>query len=225
MDGIKAAFGVGLLGLALYLGSRFLPGPLVLLLWGGLCIVSAVYLGAFARDRESKWTPLRQGLGLVLFAVGIAQTLGAAMGHGNPLAPLEGLSLGGPAQAQAAAGPAFRRFKTVEDLDRLLAEAKSAGKPVMVDFYADWCVACHEFAAKTFPDPAVRPLMERFVLLQADVTANDAEDVRLLRHYAVLGLPTLLFFDAEGREQAEGRVTGFLGPQDFAVQLQALLPR
>ncbi|MBI2379131.1 MAG: protein-disulfide reductase DsbD [Gammaproteobacteria bacterium] len=230
MDGIKSAFGVGLLALALYLGSRFLPGSLVLLLWGGLCVVSAVYLGAFARDRESKWTPLRQGLGLVLFAIGIAQTLGAAMGHADPLAPLSGLSLGASAQAQATASPdlprlTFRRFKTVEELDRLLAEAKQAGKPVMVDFYADWCVACHEFAAKTFPDPAVRPLLERFVLLQADVTANDAEDVRLLKTYSVLGLPTLLFFDAEGRETAASRVTGFLPPTDFAARLMPLLPR
>lgn len=223
MDGIKAAFGVGLLGIALYLGGRFLPGSVALLLWAALCIVSSVYLGAFARDRESKWTPLRQGLGLLLFVIGTAQAVGAAMGNSDPLAPLSGLSLGAPAQA-AKADPyaSFLRIKTVEDLERELAAAKAAGKPVLVDFYADWCVACHEFASKTFPDPAVKALMAQAVLLQADATAYDAEDQRLMQAHAVLGLPTLLIYGRDGREFTESRVTGFMPAEAFAAHLRQL---
>lgn len=225
MDGVKAGFGVLMLGVALYLGSRFFPGPVRLLLWSALLIVSAVYLGAFTRIRESKWTPLRQGLGLLLFVLGIAQALGAAMGSDDPLAPLADLSLGAPAQA-AKLDPyaGFVRFKTVEELEQRVAEAKAAGKPVLVDFYADWCVACHEFATQTFPDPAVQALMSHAVLLQADASANDAEDVRLMKAKAILGLPTLLFYDREGRELEQARVTGFMEAQAFAAHLRQIWP-
>lgn len=217
MDTVKAGFGVMMLGLALYLVSRFLPGPLVLALWAALFIFSAVALGAFINTH-----PLRQGLAIVLLVTGLLQALGAAMGNTNPLLPLQDLRIGTAQAARLDPYAHFRKVKTVEALATLVAEAKAAGRPVMVDFYAEWCVACHEFAAQTFPDPAVKSWMDQALLVQVDVTANDAEDKRILKHHAVLGLPTLLFYNRDGVELSEARVTGFMKPEPFARHLAAL---
>ncbi len=125
-----------------------------------------------------------------------------------------------PQGASAAAQtetPAFIRIKTLDDLRTQLATAR--GKPVLLDLYADWCVACKEFEHKTFSDPAVRERFGQMVLLQADVTANDDADVELLNGLNVLGLPTLIFFDRAGNEVSGQRVTGFMGPAEFLDHL------
>ncbi len=116
----------------------------------------------------------------------------------------------------------FTKIANVDQLDAALARAK--GKPVMLDLYADWCVACKEFEKYTFSDPKVQQQLADTVLLQADVTANNAQDVALLKHLQVLGLPTILFFDTQGREQPEARVTGFMNADTFHTHLQKLTP-
>ncbi|WP_149807613.1 thioredoxin fold domain-containing protein, partial [Salmonella enterica] len=103
-----------------------------------------------------------------------------------------------------------------------LAQAK--GKPVMLDFYADWCVACKEFEKYTFSDPRVQQALGDTVLLQANVTANNAQDVALLKHLQVLGLPTILFFNAQGQEQPQARVTGFMDAATFSAHLHDRQP-
>ena len=117
----------------------------------------------------------------------------------------------------------FKRIKSVEDLDREITVAVAEGKPVMLDLYADWCVACKEFEAITFKDAEVLNRMNKIVLLQADVTKTDAVDVALLEKYNVLGLPTLLMFNEQGAQREDLRVTGFMGPKDFAAHLDHLV--
>ncbi|MDR6962360.1 protein-disulfide reductase DsbD [Shewanella putrefaciens] len=117
----------------------------------------------------------------------------------------------------------FKRIKSVEDLDREITAAVAEGKPVMLDLYADWCVACKEFEAITFKDAEVLTRMNKIVLLQADVTKTDAVDVALLEKYNVLGLPTLLMFNEQGEQREDLRVTGFMGPKDFAAHLDHLV--
>ena len=103
-------------------------------------------------------------------------------------------------------------------LNQALVEAK--GKPVMLDLYADWCVACKEFEKYTFSDPQVQKALADTVLLQANVTANDAQDVALLKHLNVLGLATILFFDGQGQEHPQARVTGFMDAETFSAHLR-----
>lgn len=220
MDAVKAVFGVGLLAVAIVLLERILPPAVAMVLWGLLMIGSAVYLGALQQlpPDVSGWRKLWKGLGVFLLAYGILMLVGAAAGGKDTLQPLRGLGLGGGDSASHHA--AFKRIKTVADLDRELAAAGTAGKPVMLDFYADWCVACKEMERYTFSDPGVIAEMGRFVLLQADVTANDDLDQALMQgRFGIPGPPAILFFDPEGRELRGYRVIGFVPAQEFADHL------
>ena len=114
------------------------------------------------------------------------------------------------------------QIKNVDELNSALAQAK--GKPVMLDLYADWCVACKEFEKYTFSDPQVQNALKETVLLQANVTANNAQDKALLKHLNVLGLPTILFFNQQGQEQPEQRVTGFMDAAAFSAHLRNRQP-
>lgn len=110
-------------------------------------------------------------------------------------------------------------MNTIAELDHALQQAKAENKPVMLDLYADWCVACKEFEKYTFSDPTVRQQLADTVLLQADVTANSAEHATLLKHLNVLGLPTILFYNAQAQEQPQLRVTGFMNAKEFTAHL------
>lgn len=117
----------------------------------------------------------------------------------------------------------FKLVKTVDDINAAVAEAAQQNKIVMLDLYADWCIACKEFEKYTFPDPTVKSLMSRMVLLQVDMTDNTDADIAILEEYAVFGLPTIMFFDQNGQELTANRVTGFLGAEDFSQHLNNLL--
>jgi thiol:disulfide interchange protein DsbD len=143
----------------------------------------------------------------------LALGYGAIAGSTNPLNPLAGTRLD-------ANAPAFRSIRTVADLDREVASAAASGKPVMLDFYADWCVSCKEMEHYTFTDAAVRELMSEAILLRADVTANNADDQALLRRFGIFGPPTIAFYDESGVERRQFRVVGFLKAPEFASRLQ-----
>jgi thiol:disulfide interchange protein DsbD len=224
MDAVKAVFGVGLLALAIWMLERILPGALIMLLWGSLAIACGVYLGALERLGEgvSGWRRLWKALGVVLIVVGVLEIVGAASGGDDWLEPLAGL--GTPAgESSAAEHPAFQRVKSLEDLDRSLTAAVAAGQGAMFDFYADWCVECKRMERNTFPDPAVRDLLDRMRLLQADVTANDETDQALMRAFGVIGPPAILFFDRQGREMEAYRLVGYFEPEEFSGHLQQVL--
>ena len=223
MDAVKAVFGVALLGVAIFMLERILPPALAMLLWGLLLISSSVYMGALTQlpQGASGWSKLWKGLGVFLLIYGALMLLGAAAGGKDTVQPLRGLAVGG---GGAAAEAVFTPVKTLEDLDREVAKAGTLGKPVMFDFYADWCVTCKELERYTFSDPAVIAEMERFVLLKADVTANDADDQALMKHFGIIGPPAILFFDAAGQELKNYRLVGFKPADAFVEHLRRAVP-
>jgi len=142
------------------------------------------------------------------------QLVGVASGGRDPLAPLAHLT---GTQKQPLH---FTRVKTVADLDAALAQL--GGKTAMLDFYADWCVSCKEMEKLTFVDPQVQAKLANTVLLQVDVTANDAADKAMLKRFGLFGPPGIIFFDKSGREIADSRVIGYQNAGKFLVSLEKL---
>ncbi|MCU0764799.1 MAG: protein-disulfide reductase DsbD [Burkholderiaceae bacterium] len=215
MDGIKAVFGVMLLGVAVWMLGRILPGPVTLALWAALAFVSGFCLWTMGGREMTGATAVRRGFGALALVYGVLMLVGALSGRSDPLQPLAGLGGGGSSHAADLKHAEFKRIKTVADLEREVAAASASGKPVMLDFYADWCVSCIEMEKFTFTDPGVQAEFERAVLLQSDVTANDEADQALLKHFGILGPPTIVFFDANGQERPEYRVVGFKKAEEF----------
>ncbi|WP_462319886.1 protein-disulfide reductase DsbD [Halochromatium sp.] len=222
MDSVKAVFGVLLLAVAILLVERVIPAAFAMVLWALLLISSGVYLGALTQHgpQASGWSKLWKALGVALLVYGVLMLVGTAAGGKDTIQPLRGLMPAAGGHGAVAAHPEFKRIKTVADLDRAVAEAQAQGKPVMLDFYADWCVSCKEMERYTFPDPEVQQAMQRYVLLQADVTANDAEDKALMQErFGIPGPPAMLFFDSSGEEQRGWRLVGFVPADEFAAHL------
>jgi thiol:disulfide interchange protein DsbD len=247
MDSVKAVFGVFMLGIAIWLLTRILPDAITLVLWALLFITSGVYLGAlettthpsyttYHASREltghmepvgkesTGWNRLWKAIGIVLLAWGLLMLIGVASGQGTPLQPLKGLSSGGNSSANSAeVALPFQRVGNLAALEQALQTAKAAGQPVMLDFYADWCVSCKELEHNTFPDPAVKQALAGALLLQADVTRNSADDKALLQRFGLIGPPAILFFDKEGNERKASRLVGYKQPAPFAAHAQAAL--
>ena len=215
MGAIKAVFGVLLLGVAIYLMERIVPAWIALLLWGALLMVAAIYLGALdSLDAESGgWGRFRKGAGLVLLVYGVLLVVGGSGGGNDVWRPLKGLA-SGPA-GESREGLVFQRVKGSRGLDAALRIATAQGRPVMLDFYADWCVSCKEMERYTFSDASVQAALANTLLLQADVTANDTEDQALLVRFNIFGPPAILFFGPDGRERPNYRVVGFMKAQRF----------
>jgi len=225
MDSVRHFFGVVLLGVAIWIVSPVIPVVAQMLAWGTLLVVSAVYLHAL--DALPPGAPgvrkLWKGVGVIALLAGAALLIGAFSGSRDVLQPLGTLRLGaagGPA-GPAASPVRFERVANVADLDARL--ASPPGRPVMLDFYADWCVSCKEMEHFTFSDPGVRRRLDQFALLQADVTANSAEDKALLKRFSLFGPPGIIFFDAAGREIKGLRVIGFQNAERFAATLDRVL--
>ncbi|MCF7994281.1 MAG: protein-disulfide reductase DsbD, partial [Chromatiaceae bacterium] len=222
MDSVKAVFGVLLLAVAVLLVERVIPAAFAMALWALLLISAGVYLGALTQHgpEASGWSKLWKSLGVALLVYGVLMLVGAAAGGKDTIQPLRGLAPAAGGGGAVAAHPEFKRIKTLADLDQAVAEASTGGKPVMLDFYADWCVSCKEMERYTFPDPAVQLAMQRYVLLQADVTANDAEDKALMQErFGIPGPPAMMFFDSSGQEQRGWRLVGFVPADEFAAHL------
>jgi thiol:disulfide interchange protein DsbD len=218
MDTVKSLFGVMFLGVAIYVLTPILPEVATLLLWSALAIITGFWIFSLkGRDGGPVSSPVR-GAGLLMIVYGIVLLLGAASGGRDPLQPLANarMSVTGAAgsAAQVDALP-FQRIKSVEDLDRAVAAAQASGKPVMLDFYADWCASCKEMEKYTFTEPAVRAVLAEAVLLQADVTANDEQDQALLARFEIFGPPTIAFFGADGIERRNFRLVGFTPAERF----------
>ncbi len=224
MERIKAVFGVLLLAVALWLLDRILPATASMALWATLLIVTATYMGVLqpVAHGAPAWRTLIKGLGLVLLIYGILLLIGVASGGRDPWQPLRGVRLIASAAGEASATTEslFRPVKTVADVERTVQAA--GGQPVMLDFYADWCVSCRELERETFADPAVQATLAGMTVLRADVTANDDDDQALLKHFGIIGPPALLFFGPEGTERREYRRVGFIDATQFNQHVQGL---
>jgi thiol:disulfide interchange protein DsbD len=227
MDKIKAVFGVMLLAVAIWMLERILPGQVTLVLWAMLLILSSVYLRALdgLAVEATGWSRLWKGMGVMSLVYGVLLLIGAASGAKDPLQPLQNVfaaqSSGTALHGQHAELP-FKPIKTVDDLDSQLAAAARQGSPVMVDFYADWCTSCKEMEKYTFARPEVQQALAGMLLLQADVTANDDADKALLKRFKLIGPPSILFFDASGKERKELSLVGYKPADEFVQHVQVL---
>ena len=232
MDTVKYVFGVLLLGVAIYL-LGILPEVPVLYLWAILLVVTGVYMGATQSLPEGAngWRLLWKGVGTVLVIWGVLALLGAFAGNRDILRPvdLSGPSVvmqsmpGATASAGASAdhGELFQRVSSVDELERAMADARAAGTPLMVDFYADWCVDCLRMEKGTFNDPRVQQyLNQHFKTLQIDVTENDDTDRALKKRLNVFGPPAILFFNAQGEEMKPMNFYGYKDADEFLQHLQ-----
>ncbi len=208
MESVKRLFGVLMLAMALWLVSPVLPPLVQMLGWAALLLGYGFYL----LRRHRHWVAMAAGAAFAL--LGGIQLVGAATGGRDALAPLAHLT------GNAHQGLAFKRIKTVDDLDREL--ANTGGKTVMLDFYADWCVSCKEMEKLTFVDPKVQAKLANTVLLQVDVTANDAADKAMLKRFKLFGPPGIILFGADGKEIDDSRVIGYQNPQKFLNSLAKL---
>ncbi len=219
MTGIKAAFGILLLGIAVWLIERLVPGPVALLLWAGLAIGTALALGALSLNAPQGWPRARQALGILLLAWGVTLVIGASRGAEDPLRPLA------RGDAPALAGEAVSAPVTVVTrLDELDAALAAGSQPAFVDVTADWCISCKIMEREVFPDPAVAAALSGFRRIEVDVTETDAESRALLERYQLFGPPSLLFFDA-GQELRQARIQGEVDADQLARHLEGVLGR
>lgn len=217
MDYIKYGFGVILLGTAIYLLGNIAWVP-VLYLWSVLLIVTAVFCGVFQSlpPGVSGWRYLAKGLGVFLLVWGVLALMGGMSGNRDILQPIDIANWGRTAAESDSAHVEFIRVQNVSDLDARLERARLDQKPVMLDYYADWCVDCVRMEKSTFNDTQVARVLEDFVLVQVDVTnASDESTNAVKKRYGVYGPPAMLFFDRNGQERDELRRYGFMPPAEF----------
>lgn len=220
MTTVRNFFGVLMLGVAIYLISPVIPANLQMLLWAALLIIPSMYLHALdpLPPEAETGSRLLKGLGIMLLTLGLTLIVGAASGAKSPWQPLSGL-VANPANSSNSS----LNFKRIHSIGELEEHVKNAqGKVVMLDFYADWCVACKELETFTFNDPAVKKALQNAVLLQADVTANAPEEVALLNKFKLFGPPGIVFFNKSGHEVAALKVIGYQAPEDFIKVLNQL---
>lgn len=208
MDTVKKLFGVLMLAVAAWMLARIVPESYALLLWAIPAFAAAIVLRIDIQPTTWRgW--LGRGVGVAFGLYGLVLIAGLALGGRDPLAPI-------PQWSAPQSTLEFKKIKTVADLDREVAAASAAGKPVMLDFYADWCVSCKEMERYTFTDATVQSVLEGTVLLKADVTVNDEADQALLQRFGIFGPPTIAFWNTEGVELNRFRVVGFMKADEFA---------
>lgn len=211
MDDVKRLAGCMMLAVAAWMLARLVSDSQALLLFAIPAIAAAAVLWRFATPGRGRL--IARTFALVFAVYAATLVVGWKTGANDPLHPLQ-------ARSSAAADEAFALVRNVEELDARVVAAAAAGQPVLLDFYADWCVSCKEMERYTFTDATVHRLMSRAVLLRADVTANTEADQALLRRFGIFGPPTIAFYDAKGKEQTSFRVVGFMKAPAFAEVLQ-----
>nr|WP_284046916.1 protein-disulfide reductase DsbD [Halomonas llamarensis] len=219
MNGIKIAFGILLLGVAIWMIERLVPATVALLLWAALAIGAALTLGALQLNQPQGWARVRQTLGILLLAWGLALVIGAAQGGTNPLRPLQFTSSNTNTGNEQTL--AFQKVDRLSDLDAALNVAADQGQPAFVHFTADWCISCKQMEREVYPSPGVARALKAYTLIKADVTQTDEQSRTLLEHYGLFGPPSLLFFH-QGEEILDARIQGEVNADELEQHLQTL---
>jgi thiol:disulfide interchange protein DsbD len=215
MDTVKQLFGVMMLAVAAWMLARIVPERWTLLLWAVPALIGATVLWR-TRPAHPRTRILSRAAAALAALYGVALLTGVALGGSDPLDPLPAFGTPHPTLA-------FKKIKSLADLNAEVAQADAHGAAVLLDFYADWCVSCKEMERYTFSDPLVQRTLAKVVLLRADVTRNDAQDQELLKHFGIFGPPTIAFYGADGQEQRAYRVVGYMKAPEFdALARQAL---
>ncbi|WP_432263354.1 protein-disulfide reductase DsbD [Cupriavidus sp. TMH.W2] len=219
MKTVKATVGVGMLALAIFTASPFVPEWAVMVAWAMLAIGVSVFLKAFDSlgPTASAWHRLGKALGILIAISGSAQLVGALAGSNNPLEPLTGLVRSVEAQSKDAVR--FRQVRNAEELDAAL--DRNNGRPVVLDFSADWCTACKEMDAQTFSDEHVATRLRGMTLLRIDVSSNSTTNQDLLKRFGLYGPPALVMYGKNGKEHS--RVVGLISPSTLVPKLDSLL--
>ncbi len=222
MSNIKSVFGVLMLALAIWMLERIIPGWVSLLLWGALLVVSAVYLGALntLSVNSNGWDKLWKGLGLILLIYGGLLMIGGASGSQSVWQPLQFITSNATNSTRNTTGLQFTKVDSLAELEQKLAQSS---QPVMLDFYADWCIDCKRMEATTFKDPNVIKALENTLTLKVDLTENTQQHKDLLKHFGLFGPPTILFFDEKGQEQQQYRLIGMVKSAQLIKHI-AILP-
>lgn len=237
MEGVKQFCGLLLLAVALWMVQPLLPSWLSVLLWAFLAFSLSVVFGAFkSMDAQSNsvFAIFAKAIAYLALIWGILLLIGLATGRPSLLQPLQGLNLAQStssisANAQlgnsgvAVKNADFQRINSIAELDDVIAQ--NAGRPIMLDFYADWCVSCHQMEAFTFGVPEVAQKMRQMALIQADVTPNTPEHRELLKRFRLFGPPGIIFFDSNGNELKDIRVVGFQNAELFSESLDRVLAK
>ncbi len=215
MNAVKIVFGFLLLAVGVWMLERILPAAAGLLLWSALLVMAGVYLGALDNLNAAAggWRRFRKGAGLLILAWGMVLLLAAALGGKDPLRPMQGSLLTELGSGSGTTAPAFAMIGSQPELSSNLDEERN--RPLMLEFYADWCVDCVRMERRTFTDPDVRDRLERFDLLKADVTDYTQDHRELLEAHELFGPPAILFFDHRGEEIRSLLLVGFMAPGEF----------
>lgn len=216
---VRNAFGVMLLAVAVWMLERILPGPLALALWGLLAAGVALFLGTLELGRKTPQEKLAQLAGLVLLVYALAAATGALQGQDDPLRPL-GRAMPGAQLATASASNQWHTVTSPAELDNALAAAKAANQPLLLDWYADWCVSCKVLEREVLNAPAVTAQLVDYRLIRFDITDSNAAQRALLDTYQLFGPPALLLFAGDGQEWLDLRVVGEIDAQGFAERLR-----
>ena len=219
MNAVSNFFGVLMLGMAIWLISPVISVSIQLALWAVLLIITAVYHNALDNlpVHSNNFAKLWKGVAVVLLIFGIALFIGALTGAKSVLSPLSNFTLSSASQSKSPSSLGFTRITNIAELERKLASAN--GQPIMLDFYADWCVACKELEQLTFSDDKVQQLLKNTTLLQVDVTANSDDDKALLKRFGLFGPPGIAFFNGNGKEMITLKTVGFQNAERFSTTL------
>jgi len=221
LNSTKAIFGVIMLAVSLWMLDRILPAYITMFLASALLIIPSIYLHALdpLPKEISGWHKLWKGIGVMMLLYGILLIIGLGMGNTNPLQPLHRIGANSSSEQH---GLSFRPISSLSDLEKVLVQAQENNQWVMLDFYADWCISCKEMDAYTFTDKEVQQNLANFILIQADVTKNSADDQALLQHFNLIGPPAILFFGPDKQERKASRVIGYQDSEQFIQTINKL---
>jgi thiol:disulfide interchange protein DsbD len=220
MNEVKHLFGLMLIGVAIWMVTPVLPVWATLVAWGAFAIVCAVFLRVFdavPAGHIGVGTRFGKAAGLVFLIFGVFELIGAASGGQEVLKPLARIQTVATASASTQHESRFTRIHTIAELEHAV---KSSTSPVLLDFYADWCVACKEMEHNTFSDPKVSEQFQHLTLLQVDVTANSEEDRALMKQFGLFGPPGIILFGASGQEVPKSRIIGYLEANAFLAHIK-----